>query len=545
MKNKNEKHKYFILRLTDENCNYNYYGFIRYNFTSEKLLDLSIIKRHILLAKSRGASLILLIGKELNQRKDLIQIAEYIYNCNLHFGVITDGLEFANKEYLNKLFNLGLELICLNSLEINTAHKKGIGKKIIELYEKALKNISEKSINIIYNYYLNPFNKNKIEGLINYLKLKNIQILNIIVQDEINKYLVKKIKNAILYAIKNKIKIKIFNIPKCILKNYEKNIYGRKDKYECYYIINEKDILPCHLYNKYNIIYCRKCDIKNNCYGLDKEINYKIKIKKYKIQGDDNYSNIIKLLSKRLNRKYKNKFVKFIKGLKNIKIMNSYYSYNFSKIENNFEYSEFFKEKRSIRISFKIRVGLVKQIIELLKKIYREKEYDNNIIKYIIRIAKKYNINTHIGLEFKNENPKLKLYFNNDNNGQFDKFINKIKNKVKVKNNKYYILAFEINAQKGMLIKYYYENNKEENKEKKKIVYDVIMKKQVNEKEKIEYYGIKINKKEKEKRFIKEKIKKIAEEMVIKRNSIYPLYYTIRIANGKRKMDKLYYIITP
>ncbi|HPV05333.1 MAG TPA: radical SAM protein [Myxococcota bacterium] len=69
------------------------------------------ILKKAMMAKARGAGMILFSGGEPTLRRDLFLLAKGVRALGMDFGLITNGAMLANREYLDRLLELGLKYV--------------------------------------------------------------------------------------------------------------------------------------------------------------------------------------------------------------------------------------------------------------------------------------------------------------------------------------------------------------------------------------------------------------------------------------------------
>jgi len=244
------------------------------------------IKNKIVFCKKEGYNFIELSGGEPTIRKDIINIAKFIKQNEIYFGLATNGRMFSYNFFLEKLIENNLKYVYLSLLgSTKKIHNKIINSDGFEQTIAGINNIVKCTlIELKVNVVVVSENINDLKNIVDLAKkigvkklkfssvdckgrvLKNIEIVPKLLLT------VKKIKEAVDYAIKKNIQPYISDFPLCLIGEYEKYIDNLETGgIEVMSEIFEEKFFPVDSEDKLKLLNCKGCKKYEICKGVDKE----------------------------------------------------------------------------------------------------------------------------------------------------------------------------------------------------------------------------------------------------------------------------------
>ena len=278
-----------LIRLGDScnnNCSFCHIGPKKgVNLTTESA------KKKILQCKKLGYNFVLFSGGEPTIRKDLKNLAKFMNENSMDFGLITNGRMLAYREIVQDLVKNNLKYVYCSFLGSNAEiHNKITNSESFEQVKNGIANIiNYQAVKLIVNVTVTSANLDDLRNIVDLaaeLGVKNLKFTmvdckgNAMLDDNIMPCLslaMRKIKDAIDYALQKEIKPLIGDFPLCLAEEYSKYIDNMQtNQIEVMSNIDEKDFCPVDDDDRTKIPCCSGC--KHKCKGVDR--NY------LKIRGD-------------------------------------------------------------------------------------------------------------------------------------------------------------------------------------------------------------------------------------------------------------------
>lgn len=264
----------------NNNCTFCHLGPRKYrDLTTEEL------KNKILLCKKQGYNFVVLSGGEPTIRKDIINIAKFIKQNNMKFGLITNGRMFAYNSFLKKLVQNNLKYVYISLLgSSKKLHNNITNSNSFEQTIKGIENIVKyKSVEHKVNVTVISKNINDLKNIVDLAKKIKVRKLkfspvdckgNVLKNHDIVPDLsltIRKIKEAVDYTIQKNIQARISDLPLCLIGKYSKHIDNLEtNKIKVMSEVSEDKLYPIDHNDKTKLTGCAGCEKYSLCLGIDK-----------------------------------------------------------------------------------------------------------------------------------------------------------------------------------------------------------------------------------------------------------------------------------
>jgi len=140
----------------------------------EKELQIEQLFEEILKLKKTGVNEIVLTGGEPTTYKKLFEVVNFILNENLKFRIISNGVNFDDKEFVQKLYDLGLNHVHISVhhyLEDKSDELSKVSGHFVKTI-RGIRNLIDLGIRVDINSTINSLNSNCLLDFVKFMTYK-------------------------------------------------------------------------------------------------------------------------------------------------------------------------------------------------------------------------------------------------------------------------------------------------------------------------------------------------------------------------------------
>lgn len=244
------------------------------------------IKNKILFCKKQGYNFVVLSGGEPTIRTDILTIARFLKQNNINFGIITNGRMFSYDFFLKKLIQNNLKYVYMSLLgSTKEIHNRITNSQSFEQTIAGIKNLAKYGLN---EYKINVTviseNINDLKNIVDLAKkigVKKLKFSSVDCKGNVLKNMkmvpklsltIRKIKEAVDYAVEKNIQPHISDLPLCLIGEYDKYIDNLETNgIEVMSEVFEENLFPVDFDDKVKSSSCVGCAKCKTCKGIDKE----------------------------------------------------------------------------------------------------------------------------------------------------------------------------------------------------------------------------------------------------------------------------------
>ena len=244
------------------------------------------IKIKILFCKKQGYNFIVLTGGEPTIRKDIVDIAKFVKQNKMDFGVITNGRMFSYDSFVKKLVQNNLKYVYVSLLgSTEGTHNEIINSDGFKQTTRGIRNLAKCStIELKVNVSVLSKNIDDLKNIVDLAKKIGVKKLKFSSTDYKGNVLknikmvpklsltIEKIKESVDYAIEKGVQPYVSDLPLCLIDKYEKYVDNLEtNNIEVMSEVFEEELFPIDSDDKTKSSSCVGCVRYKRCKGIDRE----------------------------------------------------------------------------------------------------------------------------------------------------------------------------------------------------------------------------------------------------------------------------------